>query len=155
MRIRSYDVRDAAQLGMVFRRAILEIGAKDYTAGQVAAWAGPEDAGLRLHGKLSDGRHALVAVDDADRVLAFGDLETDGHIDFLYALPEVAGTGVASALYDALEEVAQTRRLPRLYTEASEAARRFFIKKGFAVVQRRDFAVRGVAIHNYAMEKRL
>ncbi|MEJ1967756.1 MAG: GNAT family N-acetyltransferase [Rhizomicrobium sp.] len=155
MRIRAYRVEDAAQVGVVFRRAIVEIGARDYTPEQVAAWAGPDLAGERLHARLMDGRLALVVADAADHVLAFGDLEADGHIDFLYALPEVAGTGVAAALYEALETAAQERRLGRLYTEASEAARRFFLKKGFTIRHRRDVAVRGVPIHNYAMEKRL
>ena len=45
--------------------------------------------------------------------------------------------------------------MPRLYVEASELARRLFLRKGFTVVTRRDFAVGGVMIHNYAMEKRL
>jgi putative acetyltransferase len=46
-------------------------------------------------------------------------------------------------------------RRTRLYSEASEAARRFFLKKGLVVLHRRDFEVRGVAIHNHAVEKRL
>jgi putative acetyltransferase len=54
-----------------------------------------------------------------------------------------------------LEAEAQQRGLTRLYSEASEAARRFFLKQGFTVTARRDFAVSGVAIHNYAVQKRL
>lgn len=42
-----------------------------------------------------------------------------------------------------------------LYTEASELARSFFHKRGFATVERRDFILWDVAIHNYRMEKRL
>ena len=151
MQIRLYRPDDAPQIGALFRRAILEVGSKDYTPQQVAAWAGPEPAGERLHARLSDGRLALVAEEDV--ILAFGDLEADGHIDFLYALPQAVGKGVAAALYDALEEAARSRNIARLCTEASEAARRLFLKKGFAVVERRDFEVRGVPIHNYAMEK--
>ncbi|MFN3817341.1 hypothetical protein [Brevundimonas sp.] len=47
------------------------------------------------------------------------------------------------------------RRLRVGDSEASEAARRVFLKRGYAVVERRDFEVAGVAIHNYAMERRL
>jgi putative acetyltransferase len=43
--------------------------------------------------------------------------------------------------------------MKRLYSEASEAARRFFLKQGFAVVSKRLFEISGVPIHNYAMEK--
>jgi putative acetyltransferase len=153
MPIRRYTPADADAAGDIFRRAIATIGARDYTPEQVAAWAGPEGTSERLHARLSDGRVALVAVDGADRVVAFGDLEADGHIDFLYAAPEAAGTGVVSGLYDALEDAARRQGIARLYLEASEAARRFFLKKGFTVLHRRDFEVRGVAIHNYAVEK--
>ena len=41
------------------------------------------------------------------------------------------------------------------HTEASELARRLFERKGFAVVERRDMVIRGVAIHNYRMAKDL
>jgi putative acetyltransferase len=65
----------------------------------------------------------------------------------------VDGTGVASALYDELEGIARERGLIRLHSEASEAARRLFLKKGFVVTARRQFDISGVPIHNYAMEK--
>jgi putative acetyltransferase len=156
MPIRRYTSADAAAVAGIFRRAIFGVGARDYMPEQCAAWAGPpDDAGARLDVRLGDGRLALVAMDEGGRVLAFGDLEDDGHIDFLYAAPEAAGTGVVSGLYDALESAARTKGMARLYSEASKAARRFFLKKGFTVLHRRDFDVRGVAIHNYAVEKRL
>jgi putative acetyltransferase len=155
MPLRPYTTADAAAAGDIFRRAIAVIGARDYSPEQVAAWAGPDGTAERLHARLGDGRLALVAVDAGGRVVAFGDLEADGHIDFLYAAPQAAGTGIVSGLYDALEDAARAGGMTRLYSEASEAARRFFLKKGFTVLHRRDFDVRGVAIHNYAVEKRL
>jgi putative acetyltransferase len=45
--------------------------------------------------------------------------------------------------------------LTRLYTEASEVARSAFTRAGYTMIARRDIALRGVAIHYYAMEKRL
>ena len=69
------------------------------------------------------------------------------------ARPEAAGTGVAAALYDRLERTARERGMKRLHAEASEAARRFFLRKGFSVVNRRAFEISGVPIHNYAVEK--
>jgi putative acetyltransferase len=105
--------------------------------------------------RLGDGRTALVAIDAGGRPLAFGDCEPDGHIDLLYAAPEAAGAGVASALYDVLERDARDRGVTLLRTEASEPARRFFTRKGFRVVERRDLVIGGVPIHNHAMEKPL
>jgi putative acetyltransferase len=152
--IRDYQRSDAEALADLFRAAVRQIGARDYNAAQVDAWAGGVSA-ERLGARLGDGRRALVAVGDGDAPLAFGDLEADGHIDFLYAAPDAAGKGITAALYDALEAHARAHGMARLYTEASEAARRFFLKKGFAVVTRRDFVIGSIPMHNYAMEKRL
>jgi putative acetyltransferase len=104
---------------------------------------------------MSDGRRGLVAIDDDGRLIGFTDIEADGHIHFLYVAPDARGQGVADVLLDAIEAVAVEARITRLYSEASEAARRFLIRRGFVVLHRRDFEVGGVPIHNYAVEKRL
>lgn len=155
MRIRPYAARDAAALSALYRRSVREVGARDYSARQVEAWAGLAPSAERLDALLADGRTRLVAVDGADRPVAFVDCEADGHIHFLYCAPEAAGTGVVSELYDTLEAIARRGGVTRLYAEASEAARRFFLKKGFVVIQTRRFQVAGVDIHNYAVEKTL
>ncbi len=69
------------------------------------------------------------------------------------ATPEAVGQGVASRLYDGLEAAARAQGSARLFTEASELARRFFARKGFMVLARQDKIFRGVPIHNYRMAK--
>jgi putative acetyltransferase len=155
MRIRFAQPADAEAMAAVYDRSVQAIGPRDYSPAQVAAWVGQGAKAERFRARLADGRRAWVGVDVADQVLAFIDLEADGHIDFLYATPEAAGTGVAGRLLDALEAAARADGGTRLYVEASEAARRFFLKRGYEVTARRDFEVEGVAIHNYAMERRL
>ena len=125
------------------------------TLQEIQAWAGAGPSALRFAERMEDGRWAFVA-DRADgELLGFIDLEADGHIDFLYVAPEAKGRGVADRLLDAVEQVARSAEVQRLYSEASEAARRFFVRRGFVVLRRRDFEVGGVPIHNYAVEKRL
>ena len=87
--------------------------------------------------------------------MAFVDLEPDGHIDRLFCAPEAVGLGIASRLYEAVEAAARERGIRRLFTEASELARRFFEQKCFIVVERQDMVLRGVPIHNYRMAKNL
>jgi len=67
----------------------------------------------------------------------------------------VAGTGVVASLYGELENAANAQNIGKLYSEASELAKSFLLKQGFSVVERRDFEINGVPIHNYAVEKRL
>lgn len=155
MKIRCYDARDAVPLAELYVRSVEQVGRRDYSARQVEAWASLGPSPERLHELGTDGRVRLVAVDDADRPIAFADLEPDGHIHFLYCAPEMAGKGVVSAIYDELERIARERGSGRLYAEASEAARRFFVRKGFVVTSKRRFEVSGVPIHNYAVEKAL
>jgi putative acetyltransferase len=155
VRIRRYEARDADALADLYRRSVEQIGPKDYAKEQVRAWAALGPSPAQIDARSTDGRITLVAVDDRDQPLAFGDLEHEGHIAYLYCAPEAAGTSVSAALYDRLEQIARERGMKRLYAEASEAARRFFLRKGFAVVAKRDFEIVGVPIHNYAVEKRL
>jgi putative acetyltransferase len=155
MQIRRFRSEDAPALARLYHEAVHSIGALHYTPEQVRAWSPtvPDAAGFRARG--SDGRLLLVALDEQGAPLAYGDVEPDGHIDHLYCRPGAAGTGVAAALYDRLEAEARGQGSQRLYVEASEPARRFFLRRGFAALRRRDFEIRGVPIHNYAMEKHL
>lgn len=86
---------------------------RDYSAARVGAWASLAPTRAGLHARATDGCALLVAVDGADRPVAFGDLEADGHIDLFYCAPEAAGTGVAPALYDALKVAAWDCNLTR------------------------------------------
>ena len=152
--IRPYRESDAEALEEVFERAVRGIGPGDYSPAQIEAWIGQEPRAERFRVKMADGRRCWVATDEGGRVTAFVDLEADGHIEFLFAVPAVAGTGATSALLDAVEAAARGDGITRLYVEASEAARRFFLKRGYKVQRRRDFEIAGVASHNYAMERR-
>ena len=155
MKVRPYTPDDAPALVALFHAAVHEIARIYYSQAQVNAWA-PEvpDVG-RFRTRAADGRTLLVAVDEQDEPLAYGDLEEDGHIDHLFCRPDAAGTGVTAALYAAIEAAARAKGIGLVYVEASEPARRFFERQGFDMVGRRDFEIAGVAIHNFEMEKTL
>ena len=153
--LRVYDRRDAADLADVFFRSVRQVALSDYTADQVRAWAPEPRTAEWAHAEASDGRLVLVAADEDDRPVAYIDLEPNGHINRLFCAPEAAGQGIASRLYDAVEAAAREQGIRSLFTEASELARRLFERKGFAVVERQDMVIRGVAIHNYRMAKAL
>jgi putative acetyltransferase len=151
--IRSYELRDAADVADVFYRSVREVALPDYTAEQVKAWVPGRWDAEQEHLRSGDGRLVLVAAGESGRVVAFIDLEPVGHIDRLFCAPEAVGRGIASRLYDAIEVEARAQGIERLFTEASELARRFFERKGFTVLERQDKVLRGVPIHNYRMAK--
>lgn len=100
-----------------------------------------------------------VAVDTDDAPVAYAVMEPDGHLDMLYCHPDHTGTGLARRLLAESEEAARALELSRIFTEASELAKPVFERAGYSLLHRRDFTIpfegREVAIHNYAMEKRL
>ncbi|HEX4182532.1 MAG TPA: GNAT family N-acetyltransferase [Caulobacteraceae bacterium] len=153
MVIRSYKAGDAPKLAEVFFRSVREAALRDYTPAQVEAWAPSYPDPAEFGARAEDGRTTWVAANSADEPFAYADLELTGHIDHVYCHPVAIGTGVASQLLDHVESAARSMGLPRLFVEASEAARRLFLRKGFKVVERRDFELRSVSIHNYLMEK--
>ena len=156
--IRKYnpnDLKDAAALVSIFSESVCVLGPRRYSADQVTAWANNAPDLRQTHQRCTDGRLVLLLVDDKDQAQAFTDLEEDGHIDMLYAAPTVAGSGAVSLLYDELERCARGLGMSRLYTEASETARGFFIRKGYVVMHKRKLNIMNVDIHNYAMEKEL
>ena len=155
MKIRSFRPADANVLVDIFHQAVHAIGRSDYSQAQVEAWSPKPMNPDSFLERVSDGRSVFVAVDDQDKPIAFIELELNGHIDCFYCHPDFAGTGVGKILYQQLESAAMDAGVSSLHLEASEAARRFFLRVGFNVVRRRDFERNNVHIHNYLMRKHL
>lgn len=159
---RLYRPADAPALAALIRAAVAGIAPRDYDARQIAAWLARVPDAEALAARLGDGRRVWVAVDDRDRPRGFIDLIAAGpgpdnvrvgHIDLFHVAPEARGRGVAAALFDRLQAAARAEGLGRLTVMASRAARRFFLRRGFTVVTRRDLALSGTAIDNFACEK--
>lgn len=155
MRVRPYREGDAARMLEIFQRAVKEIGSRFYSPAQVEAWGGGRVTEERLHALYTDGRATFIGETEDGLAVGFSDLEADGHIDMLYCDPDHAGQGYARMLVEAAVAEAQACGLPKLHTEASEAARPVFERAGFVARFRRDLNIDGVDIHNWAMEKRL
>jgi putative acetyltransferase len=153
--IRPFKNSDAPALVEIFKRAVHELASRAYGPDQIEMWSNLCLTADQWIDAMTDGRTTFIAVDKNDQPVAFSDVESDGHIRFLYASPEFAGTGAVAKLYEALEAEAIKQGIGKLYCEASELAKSFMVKQGFSVVERRDFELRGVPIHNYAVEKRL
>jgi putative acetyltransferase len=153
--IRDYEQGDASSMARVFYASVHGLGPRRYAREQVMAWAPNPPNPATFHARAMDGRTTLIAIDASGELVAYGDLESDGHIDHLYCSPDAAGGGVASKLLDEIVGRAAARGTPRLYAEASELARGLFERQGFTVLGRRDFDLSGVPIHNYLVERLL
>ena len=154
MFIRHFEPSDAEALAVLFHTSVQQLGSRHYTSEQLKAWSASKPDPQNYLRRASD-RSLLVAIDSMDTVAGYGDLEPDGHIDHIYCRPDLAGTGVGSAVYRAIEVAGRRAGIEVLFVEASEGSRRLFARHGFVTEGRNDFCINGVAIHNYRMSKRL
>jgi putative acetyltransferase len=137
--LRPFLPADAPLLAEIFRAAIEELTADDYSAAQQEAWSAAADEdefGEKLGEQLT-----LVATLGGSPV-GFASLAGNQTIDMLYVHPAAAGQGVGSMLIDALEKLAGARGTKRLTVDSSDTARDFFEKRGY-VAQQRNSVSRG------------
>jgi putative acetyltransferase len=140
-------------LAEIFRAAIEELTAEDYSETQQEAWASAaddeEEFGAKLVGELT-----LVATFGGAAV-GFASLADNARIDMLYMHPAAAGQGAAAMLCDALEKLAAARGAKELTVDASDAARGFFDKRGYSPRTRNTITLGGEWLANTTMVKRL
>jgi putative acetyltransferase len=144
---------DVPVLAEIFRAAIEELTAEDYSETQQEAWASAaddeEEFGAKLVGELT-----LVATFGGAAV-GFASLADNARIDMLYMHPAAAGQGAAAMLCDALEKLAAARGAKELTVDASDAARGFFDKRGYSPRTRNTITLGGEWLANTTMVKRL
>ncbi len=151
--IRRFRPGDEQSLARIMRAAIEGIGPRGYSPQQVIAWAGRAHSAERYLHRAGLGDLVILALDGDNQPAAYSLLEPDGHVDHLYCDPDHAGNGLGGRLLKEVDTIASELRLPRLYSEASELARPVFERAGYGVLERREFEIDGVPMHNFAMEK--
>jgi len=153
LEIRRYKTGEEEAVWQVYFRSTREVVSNEYTVEQVTRWA-PDKIDLAdLKNRLSE-KNPFVAV-DGSTVVGFAELESDGHIDRFYCLPEWIGKGVGGKLLDRLEEEAKKIGLKRIFAESSTLAIKFFIAKGFQVLEERINTVCNSPAKQYIIEKKL
>jgi putative acetyltransferase len=144
---------DVPLLAEIFRAAIEELAADDYSEAQQEAWAAvsddEEEFGQKLAGELT-----LVATYGGSAI-GFGSLAGNTTIDMLYVHPAAAGQGAGAMLCDALEKLAAARGAKQVTVDASDNARGFFQKRGFSPQQRNTISLGDEWLANTTMTKAL
>jgi putative acetyltransferase len=153
MNLRRYQPHDAEALAGVYRDSVLGLGWQGYSAEHLLAWASFVDDVEDFRIRLAKGFTWVAEVDEVP--VAFGQLEPSDHVAFLYCVGEVARQGIATALYEKLEETARECDESLLHTEASRISRPFFEKMGFEVVAPEWVERAGLRFERFHMRKRL
>jgi len=151
--LRPYLPADTALLREIFRDAIEQLTADDYSETQQQAWASAADDEVAFGKKLAS-QLTLVAT-LAGSVVGFAALAGGNKIDMLYVHPAAAGQGVGRLLIDALEKLAGSRGAAQLAVDASDSARGFFEKRGYVAQQRNSVLVGDEWLANTTLHKQL
>jgi putative acetyltransferase len=144
---------DGPLLAEIFRAAIGELAAEDYSEPQREAWASTADDEEEFGRKLA-GALTLVATYGGSAV-GFASLVDNTRIDMLYVHPAAAGQGAAVLLCNALEKLAAARGAKELTVDASDTASGFFEKRGFSATTRNTVTIGGEWLATTTMTKPL
>jgi len=144
---------DAPLLAEIFRAAIEELAAEDYSEAQQEAWASAADDEEAFGAKLAQELTLVATYGGA--AIGFAALTGNRRIDMLYVHPTAAGQGAGAMLCDALEKLAAARGSKELTVDASDAARGFFEKRGFSAQSRNTVSLGGEWLANTTMTKPL
>jgi putative acetyltransferase len=149
--LRPFLPADAPVLAEIFQASIEELTGEDYSEGQQEAWmamAEEESFAARLAQGLT-----LVATVEGSPV-GFLALKDNERIDMLFVHPAVAGQGIGTMLYEAIEKLAAARGAQRLVAEVSDNAQPFFAKHGFQPQRRNTVPLGDEWLGTTTMDKR-
>jgi putative acetyltransferase len=144
---------DVPLLAEIFRAAIEELAADDYSETQQEAWASTADNEEAFGVKLA--RELTLVATYGGAAVGFASLADNRRIDMLYVHPAAAGQGAGAILCDALEKLAGARGAKEITVDASDTARGFFEKRGYSAQSRNTVSLGGEWLANTTMTKLL
>ncbi len=151
--IRGFLPQDAPGLHRVLYRAVHRGARGHYGPLQRRAWAPLPRPGRNWEAKLA-GQLTLVGLRRTEP-RGFTTLGHDGHLDFIYVLPEEMGSGLADELHRAMLDTAAGHGLDRIETGASLTSRGFFRRHGWREICERRVCRLGVTLQSFTMERRI
>ena len=151
--MRAYKPDDSEALAKVYHEAARVLGRQAYSEEATRVWAlYPEDM-VYFRATLAEGL-TLCAVSDGFPI-AFGQLNPDDHIAFLYCHPARARRGHATAILGELEAHAKSKEVPTIRVEASDVARPLFERFGSQVIKEERSIRHNLQFLRYKMRKQL
>lgn len=151
MQIREFRPTDLEAAVALFTASVRGLADVAYAEDQLRAWA-PDPPDLEHWGRKLSGQNVLLADEHGELIGMLG-YEDDGHVDVLFTHPDHARRGIAGRLHREAEQRLAANGVHELFTEASEVARPFFERHGYAVEQREVVQARGVELHRYRMRR--
>lgn len=154
MKIRLYVRSDLEDVLSLYYDTVHSVCASDYSIEELDAMA-PLEPNL-YHWEMSlEKNHTVVAVDDDDQIIAFGNIGQTGFLDRLFVRPDHLNQGIAKTIVQHLEDYARVNGNTTIDTISTITSVPFFEKLGYQVISEDVSERRGERIIRYAMEKNL
>jgi putative acetyltransferase len=151
--IRAATVEDVQSIVSFFKECVLMVSQDYYSQGQLEAWASASENISRWLNKIET-QFFLIAFNNR-MLVGFGSLEGKDTIDLLYVHKSFQRSGVASLLFNRLQQRAQQLRASVSKADVSKGARGFFEHKGFHVVTNQINKIHDIDLENHRMIKEL
>ncbi|EFK32989.1 putative acyltransferase [Chryseobacterium gleum] len=151
--IRKGNEADLPEMLQLFAATIDAVCRKDYTPQQLEAWKSGAENEERWRKVIRD-QYVVIALNE-NKIAGFCTLDQGNYIDLLFVHKDEQQKGIASILYQEVENEALRQHKKQLTAEVSKTARPFFKTIGFQVVQEQEVYVKGVTLTNYKMIKSL
>ena len=144
------DLREMQQL---FVDTVSIVCSKDYNEDQIQAWTSGTSNTQRWLDRF-DEQYVLLAIID-DQIVGFGTIEDGNYIDMFFVHKDFQGLGIASGIYQQLEDKAKELGSEYITSDVSITAKPFFEKMDFKIVTEQKAERMGVELVNYRMRKKL
>ncbi len=152
--VRDATVADIPEIQKLYQDTVLTVNRKDYSQEEVEDWASCGEDASHLCALLAEHRY-MVAVNDQNVIVGFTSINDDGYIHVMFVHKDFQRQGVATLLYQSIEQYAREKGIRRLTSEISITARPFFEKQGFIVDEEQKRKANKLRLTNYIMSKLL
>ena len=152
--IRTAVISDIPELKTLYKTTVLTINREDYSAEEVEDWASCGDNDAHWNELLIE-QHCIVAENKKNEIVGFTSINDEGYMHMMFVHKDFQGQGIATLLYQTLEEYAIKKDAKQITSEVSITAKLFFEKQGFVVNEEQKRKANKLQLVNYKMSKQL
>lgn len=148
LNLRSAKNSDLTEIQELFVNTVQSVCKEDYDSLQRKVWASSVENKTRWLSIISD--QTVVVAEIGKKIVGFIALKEGSYLDLLYVHKDFQRMGIAQALYNEIEPMADAKELT---SDVSITARPFFEKNGFKVIERQHVKRQEVDLVNFKMTK--
>ena len=151
IKLREADYNDLEEMKGLFLGVIKNFCKSDYNEKQTEAWASTAKNKKRWESMLKN--QYVVIAEINSKIVGFGSLHKGNYIDFMYVHKDFLRRGIASKIFECLQNKSSELGFTKLTSDVSKTARPFFETKGFSIIKENKNLINDVEIINYHMSQ--